>query len=82
MPLFTIVIFYLSAFTASSTVSKHTLQFRNWTRESQAEMNECCGREDHNSSSALLKITSGFKKKVAGPIPDVERYFLKEPTTL
>ncbi len=38
---------------------------------------ECCGREDHNSSSAFENYKR-LKKKVAGPIPDVERYFRKE----
>jgi len=43
---------------------------------------ECCGRGDHNSSFSFFENYKRLKKKVASPIPDVEKYFLKEPANL
>ena len=71
--LFMVVIFLLSASTASSTVFKHTSRFGNGTRESQAEIDGLLWKRRPNSSSALLKNYKRLKKKVAGPVPDVER---------
>jgi hypothetical protein len=38
---------------------------------------ECCGRGEHNFVSSFENY-KWLKKRVAGPIPDVEKYFLKD----
>jgi len=38
---------------------------------------ECCGRGEHNFVSSFENY-KWLKKRVAGPIPDVEKYSLKD----